>query len=139
MEPGTKKKAIIAGALAAVALVGAAGGVAASGAGDRDEPITGDPLVSASNAALEDTGGGRVTDTEAGDEESYYEVEVTLEDGSEVDVQIDEDFNVVGSAADDEPEDDDGDAARSRRTFGGQRVAPLGDDPRGHSKPFESA
>ena len=33
----------------------------------------------------------------SGNEESYYEVEVTLEDGSEVDVQLDQSFSVVGS------------------------------------------
>ena len=43
------------------------------------------------------TGEGRVTETEVGDEESYYEVEVTLDDGSQVDVQLDRSFNVVGS------------------------------------------
>lgn len=62
-----------------------------------DIPITGPDLDRASAVALEFTGEGRVTDTEIEDEESYYEVEVTLDDGSEVDVQLDEDFNVVGT------------------------------------------
>ena len=60
-------------------------------------------------AALEHTGEGRVTDTEVGDEESYYEVEVTLDDGTQVDVQLDEQFDVVGDeadGADDEADDD---------------------------------
>ena len=43
---------------------------------------------------------GRVTETEVGDEDSYYEVEVTLDDGSQVDVQLGRDFDVVGSSAD---------------------------------------
>ncbi len=43
-----------------------------------------------------------MSETEVGDEESYYEVEVTLEDGSAVDVQLDESFNVVSSSADKE-------------------------------------
>ena len=96
-------------------LVGAAaalgGGVAvASGGGDDHEaPITGDALDRASAAALAHTGEGRVTETEVGDEDSYYEVEVTLDDGSQVDVQLDEDFAVVGSEADaeDDGADDD--------------------------------
>ena len=50
----------------------------------------GPALDKASAAALEHTGEGRVTETEVGDEESYYEVEVTLDDGSQVDVQLDE-------------------------------------------------
>ena len=35
-----------------------------------------------------------------GDEESYYEVEVTLADGRQVDVQLDRSFTVVGSKQD---------------------------------------
>jgi hypothetical protein len=35
---------------------------------------------------LQATGGGKVTDTEVGDEEGAYEVEVTRADGSQVDV-----------------------------------------------------
>lgn len=62
-----------------------------------DIPITGPDLDRASAIALEFTGEGRVTATEIEDEESYYEVEVTLDNGSEVDVQLDEDFNVVGT------------------------------------------
>ena len=46
-------------------------------------------------------------ETETGDEESLYEVEVTRDDGSQVDVQLDRSFNVVGSAADDESEADE--------------------------------
>ena len=55
-------------------------------------------------AALADTP-GKVTETEVGDEESYYEVEVTRPDGSQVDVQLDRDFNVVSSATDSENDD----------------------------------
>ena len=62
-----------------------------------DVAITGAALDRASAVALDFTGEGRVTATEIEDEESYYEVEVTLDDGSEVDVQLDEAFNVVGT------------------------------------------
>jgi hypothetical protein len=76
-------------------------------------PITGEALTKASQAALAFTGGGTVTATEVGDEESLYEVEVTLADGSQVDVQLDQNFVVVTSktdapGADTEP-DGDGD------------------------------
>jgi hypothetical protein len=63
-------------------------------------PITGEVLTKASQAALAFTGGGTVTATEVGDEESYYEVEVTRADGSQVDVQLNENFLVVGSKTD---------------------------------------
>ncbi|MGI9616904.1 MAG: PepSY domain-containing protein [Acidimicrobiales bacterium] len=62
-----------------------------------DVPITGPDLDRASAVALDFTGEGTVTATEIEDEESYYEVEVTLDNGSEVDVQLDEDFTVVGT------------------------------------------
>jgi uncharacterized membrane protein YkoI len=77
---------------------------------DNEQPITGEAYDKAVEAALAHTGEGRVTETEAGDEDSYYEVEVTLDDGSQVDVQLDRDFNVVGQNPDsDTSEDNDGD------------------------------
>ncbi|HEY8000791.1 MAG: PepSY domain-containing protein [Vicinamibacteria bacterium] len=67
-----------------------------------DQAITGSALDQASAAALAHTGGGQVTGTEVGDEQSYYEVEVTRDDGSQVDVQLDRAFHVVSSEADSE-------------------------------------
>jgi uncharacterized membrane protein YkoI len=103
----------IAVAAAAIATAAVAGtGIAiASGSDDdgTDTPITGAALDQASAAALEHMGGGRVTETEVGDEESYYEVEVTLDDGTQVDVQLDRSFKVVSAEAD--HEDDDGGGA----------------------------
>jgi uncharacterized membrane protein YkoI len=107
MERTNKTKVAMAGA-AVVAVAGIGVGIAAAGGGDDSEgPITGTELDRASAAALEETGGGRITDTESGDEDSFYEVEVTRDDGSQVDVQLDRDFNVVGSSVD--REDDVGD------------------------------
>ena len=99
----TRKKTLIIGGVAAVLLaIGGAGTALATGATDddaTDTAITGPELASASAAALTHTGQGRVTETEVGDEESRYEVEVTLDDGSEVDVQLNEDFRVVSQEA----------------------------------------
>ena len=105
-----RTKAVIAGGVAAAAILGGATWAVAGGSDDdaTDTAITGDALEKASAAALEHTGEGRVTETEVGDEESYYEVEVTLDDGSQVDVQLDEDFTVVGDEADDDSSEDDG-------------------------------
>ncbi|HEX4980976.1 MAG TPA: hypothetical protein VFV63_04725 [Ilumatobacteraceae bacterium] len=107
-----KRKTMIAAGAVAVATLGvAATGITMATAGndDTDTPITGDALQRATAAALAHTGEGRVTETEVGDEESLYEVEVTLDDGSQVDVQLDEQFQVVGSEADDDSgADDDG-------------------------------
>ena len=105
-----RKVKIIAGSAVAIAALGIGAGVAvATGGDDSEAPISGDALDRASAAALEHTGGGRVTDTEVDDEESAYEVEVTLDDGSQVDVQLDENFNVVGDKVDDESENEGAD------------------------------
>jgi hypothetical protein len=96
-------------AASGVAAAAASIGIAVANSGDDDEterPISGDALQKASDAALEHTGGGSVTGTEVGDEESLYEVEVTLEDGSQVDVQLDESFAVVGTEGDDDSTED---------------------------------
>jgi uncharacterized membrane protein YkoI len=71
----------------------------ANESGDH-QPITGSALDKASAAALRETGGGKVTDSEAGDEQAYYEVEVTRADGSQVDVHLDRQFNVVNAESD---------------------------------------
>ena len=100
-----------------VTVVGAAAvalgtGIAAAQPDDGEgTPITGDALAQASQAALAFTGGGTVTQTEVGDEESYYQVEVTLADGRQTDVNLDPQFHVVGSktepaGADNEPDTD---------------------------------
>jgi uncharacterized membrane protein YkoI len=91
---------IIAGA---AVVTGGTVGVASAGSGDddaQDRPIPASELDQAEQAALEETGGGKITETEVDDEESKYEVEVTLEDGAQVDVQLDEDFQVVGTESD---------------------------------------
>ena len=103
------KSIVAAAALGTVVAAGA--GIAAANSPDTEDlneaesPITGADLDRASQAALAHTGGGRVTDTEVGDEESYYEVEVTLEDGTQVDVQLDEEFAIVGEETEAEHDD----------------------------------
>jgi hypothetical protein len=90
----------IVAAVGATAVAVGAGIAAAQPDDGEGTPITGDALTRASQAALAFTGGGTVTGSEVGDEESYYEVEVTKADGSQVDVQLDENFVIVGSKTD---------------------------------------
>jgi uncharacterized membrane protein YkoI len=71
-----------------------------SSAADPSKPINGGALEKAKAAALDATGGGRVTATEVRDEEGYYEVEVVRNDGSQVDVHLDSAFNVTDQSAD---------------------------------------
>ena len=96
-------------ALALIVAVAAIAAGIAIGAGGRDDetPITGTALTRASEAALAHTGGGRITETEAGDEEGAYEVEVTLDDGSQVDVHLDASFAVLGDEAEGPNEEDE--------------------------------
>jgi uncharacterized membrane protein YkoI len=105
-----RQKKIVAASVAVLAVsAGGAGVAVATGGDDTEVPISGTALDRASAAALEHVGDGSVTDTEVGDEESYYEVEVSRPDGSQVDVQLDREFNVVGGEADSENEDESGD------------------------------
>ena len=94
-----RSKVLIVGSSVVAFAAGGAGIAAATGA-DDERPITGTALEQAKAAALEHTGEGTVTETETDDEESFYEVEVTLEDGSETDVQLNRDFSVVGDESD---------------------------------------
>ncbi len=88
------------------AIAGATGGGNGSDPADKREkqetPITGSALDRASQVALEEVGSGKVTQTEAGDEEGAYEVEVTKADGSQVDVHLDKNVAVLDAKADKE-------------------------------------
>jgi uncharacterized membrane protein YkoI len=101
-----KRTVLIAAIVVALVVLSAGIAIAAGAGDDTEQPITGTALTAAAAAALEHTGGGRVTETEVGDEEGFYEVEVTLDDGSQVDVHLDRDFNVLGGVADDDADDD---------------------------------
>jgi uncharacterized membrane protein YkoI len=115
LEAVMKRKTLAAAAGAGLAIAAGAGIAVANATTDDDggpdddgteTAISGDALDRASNEALEHTGGGRVTGSEVDDEESKYEIEVTLENGDQVDVQLDEAFNVVGDENDGSGEDD---------------------------------
>ena len=102
----TRTKVLLVGGLVAVGVAAGTGAAIAAGGDDSETPITGDALVKASAVALEHTGGGTVTETEVGDEESFYAVEVRIDDGRQIDVQLDENFNVVGDEVDTEEDKD---------------------------------
>jgi hypothetical protein len=112
MSP-TTRRILIGGALTVV-LAGVGTGIGvANGAGSGDEgtdaPLSGTSLDRASEAALAETGGGEVVDSEAEEDESGYEVEVNLDDGRQVEVQLDADYAVVGTDENEEGDDGDGD------------------------------
>ena len=80
MKDKLKGVLIAVGVIAALAAGGAAI-AGATGGGDDDAARPGRSPAARSTArapaALKETGGGKVTETEAGDEEGAYEVEVT--------------------------------------------------------------
>lgn len=109
MKTSKKQYKLFGMSLVALAVVGvSAVGVGAAtqtvGATENQVAITGEALDKASAAALKHTAQGRVTETEVGDEESYYEVEVSLNDGRQTDVQLDTNFKVVGQKTDSDSE-----------------------------------
>ena len=84
-------------ALGGAGLAGATGGdTAAEERGDDGKALTGTTLERASQAALAATGGGTVGETETdGENGATYEVEVNKTDGSQVDVRLDDRFDIV--------------------------------------------
>lgn len=103
--------------LGAVALaVGGAAMAQSSGSGaadDPDEQVSGAPADRAGTAALESLGGGRVTGVER-DSDNAYEVEVRRADGSTVDVDLNESFQIVQDGDGREDDRDDANEADDR-------------------------
>lgn len=96
-------------AAAGLAVAVAALAAAASADGDSDSELTGSTRDRAVAAALAATGGGTVLETEAGDDNAAYGVEVRLPDGRQVEVNLDRSFKVIGQEADeDKPGEDEG-------------------------------
>jgi uncharacterized membrane protein YkoI len=90
------------GAGLAAAMAGGLVAAAAAAGGDDDRELTGATRDRAVAAALAATGGGTVLETEAGDDGAAYGVEVRLDDGRQVEVNLDESFKVVNQ----EPDED---------------------------------
>jgi hypothetical protein len=97
-----RKLLLIIGLIVALGGLSAGIAVAAGAGGGDDPPITGSALDRATAAALQHTGGGTVVETEVGDDGAAYGVEVRLDDGSVVEVSLDENYNVIGNEADDD-------------------------------------
>jgi hypothetical protein len=91
---------VIAG-VATAAVIGGGAAVAVAGGGD-DAPIPASARDQAVQAALDHVGRGTVTETEVGDGGAAYTVEVRLPDGRQVEVELDEHFQVIGSGSDDD-------------------------------------
>ena len=103
-----RTKWILAAGLAVAGVVGGAGSVMASGA-DDDAPLSGEQRDKAVATAKAHVGEGRVTDTEVGDDGAAYGVEILKPDGAQVEVNLDKDYRVTGTEADDDGPNDDAD------------------------------
>jgi Peptidase propeptide and YPEB domain len=102
---------MIAAAIAMLMALGIGAGIAYANGGDSEEQLTGPDAEKAKSAAIEAVGGGSVTEVERddGNGTGAFEVEVTRDDGAQVEVHLDGDLNVVGQEAnDDGPNDQDG-------------------------------
>jgi uncharacterized membrane protein YkoI len=102
---------VIAAAVAMLVALGGAGIAYANGSGDSEEQLTGPDAENAKSAAIAAVGGGTVTDVERDDGTGTggFEVEVKRDDGSQVEVHLDRELNVVGQEADEDgPNDSDG-------------------------------
>jgi uncharacterized membrane protein YkoI len=101
---------VIATAVAMLVALGGAG-IAYAAGGDSEEQLTGPDAQQAKSAAIAAVGGGTVTEVERddGNGTGAFEVEVKREDGTQVEVHLDGDLNVVGQQADEDgPDDQDG-------------------------------
>jgi uncharacterized membrane protein YkoI len=98
------KMLLVTAAAAMVLMVGAGVAYATGSTDDSSGQSTGPGMDKAKSVALEQVN-GRVTATEFQDEEGYYEVEVTKDDGSQVDVHLDKNFNVLDAQSDGEGSD----------------------------------
>ena len=105
----TRRIAVVAVGATALAVAGV--GIAQAVGGSSEAPVTGPAAEQAKAAALRATGGGTVLEVEQqdGDGAGVYEVEVRRTDGSTVEIHLDERFQQVGTAVDDdsgaEPDD----------------------------------
>jgi hypothetical protein len=107
------RKLIVGTTLVVVIGVLSAGIAVAAGGGGDDRPLTGALLEKASTATLEHVGAGTVVETEFADDGAAYSVEVRLADGTQVEVNLAEDFTVIGQETDDDgPGDEDGQGDR---------------------------
>jgi uncharacterized membrane protein YkoI len=107
----TVRTLVIAAAVVAMLLALLGAGIAYANGGDSEEQLTGPEAEKAKSAAIAAVGGGTVTEVERddGNGTGAFEVEVTREDGSQLEVHLDGDYNVVGQEADEDgPNDNDG-------------------------------
>ncbi len=108
-----RRKTVVIPTIATLAVLGAGATVWSATANDD---VNGADRDRISAAAVDAAGGGTVVEVEKSDDAGEaYEVEVRMDDGTEVDVALDQDLKVVSESRDDDA-DDSGDSDGSRDT-----------------------
>ena len=102
-----RRRMIVIAAGVGTAAMLAVGGVAWATSGGGEAPLSGEAKAKAVEAALAHVGGGRVVETEAGDDGAAYGVEIRRADGSVVEVALDSSYAVIGSEGDDDTKGDE--------------------------------
>jgi uncharacterized membrane protein YkoI len=102
-----RTKRVLVPTVAAAVLLGAG---ATAWTATADDTVRGDDRDRIAASAVKAAGGGTAVDVETSDDPGEaYEVEVRMDDGSEVDIALDENLDVVTKDVDDDRYDDDRD------------------------------
>jgi hypothetical protein len=109
---------LVAAAVAMMLVVGAGVAYATGSSSDSSGQASAADLEKAKSVALDHVN-GKVTGSEVGDEEGYYQIEVTRPDGSQVDVNLDKNFNVINTPADNQDSNSGSDSQDASGDSGG--------------------
>ena len=97
-----ERRKLIIGAVVGLTVIAIGTGVGLAAGGDDGEPLRGSTYDRATAAALAEVGEGTVTEAERDEGGEGYEVEIRRNDGTEVEVQLDDSFEVTRSGSDDD-------------------------------------
>jgi len=99
-----RKRTFVGAGVAAAALAVGAAGIAKAVSGSGSETVKGPAAKRAADAAVQAVGGGQALEVEYqdGDSAGVYEVEVRRANGSHVEVDLNGQFQAVGTQAEDD-------------------------------------
>jgi uncharacterized membrane protein YkoI len=124
-----KKKTVIIASAAGLILALGAAGITYAVTAPRGDTLTGETLERASNAALAEVGPGIVTSAERSDDGGpAFDLSVRRDNGDEVDVELNESFDVVWVGDIDRNDNNNGDIGYVPSTSPAPSVAALADD-----------
>ena len=119
-----RRKRIILPTIAAVAVAGIGGTVWSASANDNVQRSERERVGA---AGVKAAGGGTAVDVETSDDlREAYEVEVRMDDGTEITIDLDQDLNVVSQDSDDRDDIDDNDRDDNDRALSAEERAAAG-------------